>query len=96
VLRPRSIHSDEYKLLAQMLREARTAAGLTQREVASRLEKSPSYAHKVENAEREMNVVELMDYCTALDVPFVTFAKKLHAAVHQSRQVAPFQPEAPS
>ncbi len=89
MLRPRSIYCDGYKLLAQMHCDARAEAEMTQRDVEARLKKSPSYAHKVENAEREMNVVELMDYCAALGVPFLAFAEKLHAAIQQARHVAP-------
>ena len=80
-LEPRSVHSEEYKLLASMLRDARLAAGLTQREIAVRLNKPPSFAHKVERAERELNVVELMDYCAALDVDFLTFTQDVYREI---------------
>ena len=63
------------------LREAREAAGLTQRELAARLGKPPSFPHKAETAERELNIVELMDYCAALDVNFLSFVRELAAAI---------------
>lgn len=64
-----------------MLREARIEAGLTQREVAARLHKSPSYSHKVETADRELNVIELMHYCAALNVDFADFTSRLVEAI---------------
>lgn len=75
-----------------MLREARAAAGLTQRDVAARLHKAPSYAHKVENADRELNVLELMNYCAVLGVDFVAFTALLHTAVLQFRRAVPTSP----
>ncbi len=76
-VQPRSVHSAEYQLLAARLRAAREGAGLSQRALAARLNKPPSYPHKVETAERELNVIELMDYCAALGVDFSAFVREL-------------------
>lgn len=85
-MRPRSVHTDEYKLLAQHLREARIKAGLTQREVAARLHKPASYPHKVENAERELNLIEFMDYCTALKIDVNAFLLEFAPQMRQLRE----------
>jgi transcriptional regulator with XRE-family HTH domain len=83
------VHSDEYKLLAEHLRLARVRSGLTQREVAARLRKPPAFPHKVEHGERELNVVELLDYCEALGIDFVQFAAEIAQAVRELRGVVP-------
>lgn len=68
-----------------MLRDARYAAGISQRDVADRLGKPPSYAHKVETADRELNVIELLDYCEALGIDGHALVRKLHKAVSKLR-----------
>jgi len=83
------VHSDEYKLLAEHLRQARKRVGLTQREVAARLRKPPAFPHKIEHAERDLNVVELIDYCEALGIDFVQFAAEIAQAVRELREGVP-------
>jgi len=84
-LRPRSVHSEEYKLVAGLLLEARQKAGLTQRELATRLGKPAAFPHKVEHGEREINIVELLDYCHALGLDFAQFAGQVADAVKELR-----------
>jgi transcriptional regulator with XRE-family HTH domain len=68
-----------------MLRDARISAKLTQRDVASRLDKPPSFPHKVETGERELNVIGLMDYCSALGIDFVTFSRQMKEEIERLR-----------
>lgn len=63
--------------------------GLTQREVAARLCKPPAFPHKIEHAERDLNVVELIDYCEALGIDFVQFAAEIAQAVRELRGATP-------
>ncbi len=85
-MRPRSAHSLEYKQLAFKLRETRKAKGLTQEVVSARLDKPRSFSFKVETGERELNVIELMDYCAALEEDFLTFVTQLSREVKDLRQ----------
>lgn len=84
-MNPRSVHSDEYRLLAALLRETRLKHKITQEELASRLGRPRSFTHKVENADREINVIELMDYCSALGEDFLQFTVKLAVEVNKLR-----------
>lgn len=77
--------------MAQLLLEARQKAGLTQRDVATRLNKPAAFPHKVEHAEREINIVELLDYCEALGLDFVQFAAEVERTVRELRQNEPQQ-----
>ena len=54
-----SIHSKEYREIIQNLKAARLASGLTQTEVALKLNKPQSYVSKIERGERRIDVVEL-------------------------------------
>lgn len=51
-----------------MLRLWRTQADLTQRELAGKLRKPPSYVHKCEVAERKLDILELLDWWEACGV----------------------------
>lgn len=84
-LKPRSVHSDEYRLLARSLKEARQNAGLTQRELAARLKKPHTFIHKAEIGERELNVIELIDYCSALGIGFIPFVSDIEKSVEELR-----------
>ena len=55
----KSIHTAEYAALVKELKRLRSAAKLTQRELATRLSVAPSWVAKVESAERRIDVIEL-------------------------------------
>ena len=59
-----------------LLRAARERAGLTQYALAERLGRSQSYVGKCEMGERRLDLVQLRDFCLALDVPFLEFVQK--------------------
>ena len=58
---PTTTHTPIYKLLLAKLREARSTAGLTQEQAASRLGKHQSYISKIESGEQRVDVVELFE-----------------------------------
>jgi DNA-binding XRE family transcriptional regulator len=76
----KSIHLREYRLFLEMLRHARELAGLTQEEVAARLNASQSFVSKCERGERRLDVVELRSWCVALGIPFHLFLKRFDQA----------------
>ncbi|MFW3167687.1 helix-turn-helix transcriptional regulator [Pseudomonas syringae pv. syringae] len=62
----KTIHNARYQALLDLLLEARNAAGMTQKELAVRLGRPQSFVSKTENAERRLDVIELMDVCRGL------------------------------
>ncbi len=64
----KSVHSDQYRTVIDWLIAARKAAGLTQQQVADRLDRPQSFVAKYEGGERRLDIVE-----------FVTIAKQLKA-----------------
>jgi hypothetical protein len=62
----RSVHSSEYAALREVLIRARKDAGLTQAEVANRLERPQSFVAKYEAGERKLDVVEFTVLAGAL------------------------------
>ncbi|OKJ97527.1 helix-turn-helix domain-containing protein [Amycolatopsis sp. CB00013] len=63
----KSIYSAEYQLLCTLLRELRLEAGLTQVQVAERLQVPQSFVSKYEAGERRLDLIELMHVTNALD-----------------------------
>ncbi len=63
----RSTHSEPYKLLLEMLIEARTRAGVTQVELAGRLGRPQPFISFVERGERRVDVIEFYAIMKALD-----------------------------
>jgi transcriptional regulator with XRE-family HTH domain len=65
----KSIYSAEYQRLCALLRDLRQEAGLTQVEVAARLEEPQSFVSKYESGERRLDVIELAQVAEAMGVP---------------------------
>lgn len=65
----KSIYSADYQRLCGLLRELRQEAGLTQVEVAERLNVPQSFVSKYESGERRLDVIELSHVAEALGLP---------------------------
>ena len=64
----RAQHKATYRKLCAMLRRLRKEAGLTQRDLADRLEMHNSMVHRSEIGDRRIDPVEFADWCRACDV----------------------------
>jgi transcriptional regulator with XRE-family HTH domain len=63
----KSTHTAEYSVLRSELRQLRERAGLSQRELASRLKVPHSWVAKVEMGERRLDLVEFCHLTAACD-----------------------------
>ena len=64
----RAQHSLAYRRLCGLLRKWRADAQLTQRDLATKLRKPPSFVHKTEVGDRRIDPVELVLWCRACHV----------------------------
>lgn len=62
----KTIHSREYQIVVEKLRALREAAGLTQRDLAEKLNREHSFVWRLEKGERRLDVVEFKFVCDAL------------------------------
>lgn len=62
----KSVFTPTYARFRELLTEARERAGLTQRQLAERLNRPQSYVSKFERGERRLDVVEYLDVAKAL------------------------------
>ena len=66
------LHSDENQQLMAALAAARQAAGLSQRDLAKRLECDQSYIAKYEGGRRRLDVIEFLRIVRAIGVDYRT------------------------
>lgn len=79
----KSIFSKEYELFLLQLREARKQSGLTQQQLAARLNQTQSFISKCERGERRLDIVEVRAFCTALDISFPAFVTQFDQLLSQ-------------
>lgn len=60
------LRSARHKALISALKAARESAGITQRELARRLDRAHSFVGKIESGERQLNVLEFCEYAETL------------------------------
>jgi len=73
----KSTHTSEYAILRAELRSSREKAGLTQRQLAARLEVPHSWIFKVESGERRIDLVEFCWFIAACDIDPIPLSAKL-------------------
>lgn len=73
----KSIYTREYAAVVRLLREAREEAGVTQVELAGRIDETQSYVSKVERGELRLDVIQLRTVCRALGLALPAFVERL-------------------
>ncbi len=73
----KTIFGPEYRAVTALLFEFREKTGITQVDLANKLGVTQSYVSKVERGERLLDVIQLREFCKALDTDLTTFVKKL-------------------
>lgn len=60
-----------------VLADVRTKAGVTQRELARRLERAHSYVSRIEKGDRRLDVPEMIQWCEVLNADPVDVMKRI-------------------
>lgn len=81
----KSIHTDEYAVLVELLKESREAAELTQEELATKLKQSQSFVSKMETGDRRLDLVQLRTVCAALGVTLADFVSQFEGRLAARR-----------
>jgi transcriptional regulator with XRE-family HTH domain len=77
----KNIYTKQRTQLVTLLRELRIEAGLTQTQLAARIEKDQTLVSKFESGERRLDVLEIREICLALGMSFEEFARRLEKAL---------------
>ena len=83
----KSIHTVQHAQLRVLLREARQEAGLTQMQLAERLDILQAVVSNVERGERRLDLVELCEYCDALGIELSEFVTKFQQACGKKKRL---------
>jgi transcriptional regulator with XRE-family HTH domain len=67
--------------LVSLLREIRIEAGLTQVELAERIERDQTFVSKYESGQRRLDVLELREICQSVGITLEEFVKRLEKAL---------------
>ena len=78
----KSTHTEEYKAVLGQLVKMRKDAGLTQRQLAEKLEREHSFVWRIEKGERRLDVVEFFWVCNALGYDAAEVYSELCIAFH--------------
>lgn len=80
----KSIYSDRYAVFLKLLKGIRESQQVTQSTIAEKFNAPQSFVSKCESGQRRLDVVELMDWCDAVGVSFVDFARQLEIRMSTS------------
>lgn len=78
---PSSLHRRQYEIFRAMLVAAREAAGMTQVDVAARLNKPQSFVSKYERGERRLDFTEFVELVEVLGLDGCRFLADYKARV---------------
>ncbi|TWU37538.1 helix-turn-helix protein [Novipirellula aureliae] len=71
----KSITTTEYRALVSYLRQRREASGVTQVELAQRIDESQSLVSKMERCEIRIDVIQLRTICEAMGTDLISFLR---------------------
>ena len=80
----KSLASKEHEALIQLLRATRKSMGVTQVQLAGRLNVVQSFISDCERGQLRLDLVEVLQWCDALGVSFSTFAATFEAKARQT------------
>ena len=73
----KTIFTNEYEVLLRRLISARKANGVTQQELARRLDKPQSFVSKYERRERRLDVLEFVVICRYLGIDACSIIREI-------------------
>lgn len=76
-----TLYTRENEVLTLLIREMRTAAGLTQAACAEALGKPQSYVSKIEGGSQRIDLLQLRDYCSVCGTSLMNFVKRFELAL---------------
>jgi transcriptional regulator with XRE-family HTH domain len=82
----KSIFSTEQRALQNALRQIRIGLGLRQEDLAALLDEPQSFVSKYESGERRLDLVELRQICTAMNVSLLDLIKRFEEQIRLCSQ----------
>ena len=73
----KSVFTRDYRVLLRLLKDGRREAGLTQVDLAKKLDITQSLLSKIERGGRRIDVIELRAFCAAFGIGLPEFVRRL-------------------
>jgi len=77
----KNIFTKRQEVLQELLRRARVEAGLTQTELAEKLQRPQSFVSKIESGERLLDILELKEICDAVGIGLQDFVSRFEQEI---------------
>lgn len=77
----KSIHTDQQHRFLKLLKQVRLEAGLTQVELAKKLETAHSRISDYERGERRLDLIQMRQYCEAIGLTLREFVDRFEEMV---------------
>ena len=75
----KSVFTDEYTSVTELLREVRISAQLTQVQLAKKLGQSQSFVSKYECGDSRLDIIQLRTVCDTLGITLAEFVARLES-----------------
>lgn len=84
------LYENRYKAFGKVLKSIRKKqAKISQKELAERLGMDQSYVSKTETGKRRLDIMELLEYCNAMDLCLTDFIFRLEWKLNYEKQISP-------
>lgn len=90
----KTLYTRQYQVLLALLRELRTAAAITQVQLAAKLDLQQSVVSKCEAGTRRLDLIELKIWVEALDVALGDFVQEFEARLRADAATGNASPQA--
>ncbi|MDP8163294.1 helix-turn-helix transcriptional regulator [Pasteurella skyensis] len=72
----KTIYKEKYQKIIQYLISTRKKKGITQQQIANKLDKPQSYIAKIERCERKLDILEFIELCEAMNTSPITILQE--------------------
>lgn len=84
---PNSLHTSNYQIFRTLLINARAESGLTQVQIAEKLNKPQSYVSKYERGERRIDFAEFIELAEIMEIDICKFVDTYKATFHSGKRL---------
>ncbi|RUL70518.1 helix-turn-helix domain-containing protein [Dyella choica] len=89
----KSIYRPEHRIFAELLRDVRMQAELTQEQLATTLDVDQAFVSEAERGRRRLDTVQVRDWCLACGIDLVHISREFQKRLSNPRYQEPREPD---